>query len=186
MSVYVRVYADTVVEQIETDGDMSTMYPPTLVWVCVDNVDPMPLVRWTAARIDDEWAFSPEKTIVAAPEEPASVIAAERYRHEGSGVFVQEMKIETTRDSQALIASTGLSAILDPEYRCNFKTLNGFVEIGAEQIIAIAKAVRAHVQACFDRELTLLRALEAGTYTEEMLGEGWPDSSPPASNPALQ
>nr|WP_274706284.1 hypothetical protein [Pseudomonas sp. S11A4] len=58
------------------------------------------------------------------------------------------MQIETTRDSQALIASTGLSAVLDPEYRCNFKTVTGFVEIGAAQIIEIAKAVRAHVQAC--------------------------------------
>jgi hypothetical protein len=186
MSVYVRVYADTVVEQIETDGDMSTMYPPALVWVCVDNVSPMPLVRWTAVKVDDEWAFLPVKEIVTAPEEPANAIAAERFMREASGVFVDGMNIETARDSQALIASTGLSAILDPEYRCNFKTLDGFVEIGAEQIITITKAVRAHVQACFDRELTLLRALEAGTYKPEMLSEGWPDSSPPASNPALQ
>lgn len=116
----------------------------------------------------------------------SGLIAAERFVREASGVIVEGMKIETTRDSQALIASTGLSAILDPEYHCNFKTLDGFVEIGAEQIIAIAKAVRAHVQACFDRELTLLRALEAGTYKEEMLDEGWPDSSQPSTIATLQ
>lgn len=114
------------------------------------------------------------------------LVANERFKREATGILVAEMEIETSRDSQALIASTGLSAILDPDYRCNFKTLNGFVEIGAEQIITVAKAVRAHVQACFDRELTLLRALEAGTYKPEMLGEGWPDSSPPTSSPALQ
>lgn len=186
MSIYVRVYAGAVVEQIETEGAISAMYPPSLVWVCVDEVDPMPLVNWTAAQVDGEWAFLPVKKIVAAPEERAQAIAAERFIREASGVFIDEMNIETTRDSQALIASTGLSALLDPEYRCNFKTLGGFVEIGSEQIIAIAKAVRSHVQACFDRELHLLRALEAGTYKDEMLGEGWPDSSPPASSPALQ
>ena len=106
------------------------------------------------------------------------IVAAERFRRESVGVEVDGMQIETSRDSQALIASTGLSAILDPEYRCNFKTLNGFVEIGAEQILAIAKAVRSHVQACFDRELDLLRALEARTYKDEMLAEGWPLSPP--------
>lgn len=117
---------------------------------------------------------------------PSQIIASERYRREGLGIVVGSMAIETSRDSQALIASTGLSAILDPEYRCNFKTLNGFVEIGAEQILAIAKAVRAHVQACFDRELELLQAIEAGTYTDEMLKESWPDSLPATSVSAPQ
>lgn len=105
------------------------------------------------------------------------LIATERFKREATGIRIAGMAIETSRDSQALIASTGLSAILDPEYRCNFKTLDGFVLINATQILAIAKAVRAHVQACFDRELDLLNALESGTYTDEMLKEGWPDSS---------
>jgi hypothetical protein len=107
----------------------------------------------------------------------SSIIANERFKREATGILVAGMEIETSRDSQALIASTGLSAILDPEYRCNFKTLNGFVEIGAEQILAIAKSVRSHVQACFDRELDLLREVEAGTYSDEMLNEGWPGYS---------
>lgn len=109
----------------------------------------------------------------------AQLVALERYKREATGVQVDGLQIETTRDSQALIASTGLSAVLDPEYRCNFKTLTGFVEIGAAQIIEIAKAVRTHVQACFDRELSLLRAIEAGEYRDDMLSEGWPNSSPP-------
>lgn len=109
----------------------------------------------------------------------ALMVAVERYKREATGVNVDGLQIETTRDSQALIASTGLSAILDPEYRCNFKTVDGFVEIGSAQIITIAKAVRAHVQACFDRELTLLRAIEAGEYQDDMLSQGWPDSLPP-------
>jgi hypothetical protein len=109
----------------------------------------------------------------------ALLVALERYKREATGVTIDGLQIETTRDSQALIASTGLSAVFDPEYRCNFKTVTGFVEIGSAQIIAIAKAVRAHVQACFDRELTLLRAIEAGEFHDDMLSQGWPDSSPP-------
>lgn len=115
--------------------------------------------------------------VVGAALGAAEAIAEERYRREASGVVVDDFEIETTRDSQALIAGTGLSAVLDPDYRCNFKTLTGFVEIGAPQIIKIAKAVRAHVQACFDREKTLLDLVAAGTYRKEMLAEGWPDST---------
>ncbi|MFJ2480524.1 DUF4376 domain-containing protein [Pseudomonas sp. NPDC087598] len=116
----------------------------------------------------------------------AALFAAERFAQEASGITVDGVSVETTRDSQTLIASTGLSAILDPEYRCNFKTLGGFVQINATQILAIAKAVRAHVQACFDRELDLLNALESGTYTDEMLKEGWPGSSAATPVPSVQ
>ncbi|MEG3011778.1 MAG: DUF4376 domain-containing protein, partial [Pseudomonas sp.] len=92
--------------------------------------------------------------------------------------------IETTRDSQTLIAGMGLSAIVDPEYRCNFKTANGFIEIDAPRILEIGKAVRTHVQACFDRERELLLAIDSGNYRPEMLTEGWPDV-PPAPEPGL-
>lgn len=116
------------------------------------------------------------------------MVADERYKREATGVIVNGLPIETTRDSQALIASTGLSALFDPDYRCNFKTVGGFVEIGAVQIIAIAKAVRAHVQACFDREKALLESIAAGEFTEAMLGKGWPIPAPqtlPGPDPDL-
>ena len=120
-----------------------------------------------------------KEPLVAVAPDYAQMVAVERYKREATGVNVDGLQIETTRDSQALIASTGLSAVLDPEYRCNFKTLGGFFEIGSAQIITIAMAVRAHIQACFDRELTLLRAIEAGEYHDDMLSQGWPDSLPP-------
>lgn len=178
MSIYARVYGEQVFEFVEVSGDISTMYHPSMVWVCVDGVAPMPAVGWRAIEVDGAWHFAPPGSPAMTPEQQAEVVAAERFRREGTGVTVEGLAIETTRDSQALIASTGLSAVLDPEYRCNFKTVTGFVEIGSAQIIAIAKAVRAHVQACFDRELVLLRAIEAGEYHDDMLSVGWPDSSP--------
>lgn len=164
----------------------------TLQTCLIEGVHPIPA---SALKIDDSlfirltqetdgiWRLVDGEVVkgVHPAEAPdyAQLVAVERFRREATGVHVDGLQIETTRDSQALIASTGLSAVLDPEYRCNFKTVNGFVEIGSAQIIAIAKAVRAHVQACFDRELTLLRAIEAGEYRADMLSEGWPDSSPP-------
>lgn len=119
-----------------------------------------------------------------APDYPA-MIASERYKREGVGITIDGSVIDTTRDGQALIAGAAVSAILDPAYRCNWKTSAGFVELNAPQLVTIATAVREHVQACFDRELALLRAIEAGSYSNDMLTEGWPDSlAPPEPEPA--
>lgn len=186
MSTYVRIYADTVVEQIETDSDISTMYPPTLIWVCVDHLDPLPRQGWVAKEEGGEWLFSPELPVTDTSETIAVAVAAERFVREASGVMVDGLTIETTRESQTLIAAMGLSAIVDPKYRCNFKSVNGFVEIDAPRILEIAMAVRSHVQACFDRERDLLGALEAGAYKDEMLSVGWPVSTPSAPITALQ
>lgn len=101
-------------------------------------------------------------------------IAARRYSAETAGITVSGMFIDTGRDSQALITGAALSAFIDPSYVCNWKTPDGFVQIDAPTLISVSKAVRQHVQSCFDREGELLAALEAGAYSAEMLEEGWP------------
>ncbi|MNF91252.1 hypothetical protein D3C84_738460 [compost metagenome] len=65
--------------------------------------------------------------------------------------------------------------MLDPAYLLRWKTPEGFVDLTAQQVIAVARAVRAHVQACFDREAALLAELAAGTFNDGMLEEGWPN-----------
>ncbi|MGA5482154.1 DUF4376 domain-containing protein [Pseudomonas siliginis] len=172
MKKYALLYMGKAVQLLETDGDIRTMFHPDMTWIeCPSEVEE----GW----VYDGKQFVPEGVPIVSLDKLKDAVAAERFVREGVGIVVEGLQIETTRDSQALIASTGLSAVLDPEYRCNFKMVGGFVEIGSEQIITIAKAVRAHVQACFDRELTLLRAIKAGEYHDEMLSQGWPDSLPP-------
>ncbi|WP_225923563.1 DUF4376 domain-containing protein [Pseudomonas marvdashtae] len=109
-----------------------------------------------------------------APIDHAAQIASVRYQHETAGITVNAVSIDTTRDSQALITAAALSAVIDPTYLCVWKALNGPVTLTAAQIIEIATAIRAHVQACFDRECQLLKALAEGTYTADMLDHGWP------------
>lgn len=174
MKKYALLYMGKAVQLFETDGDIKTMFHPDMTWIeCPGEVEE----GW----LYDGKQFAPEGAPIVSLDELKDAVAAERFAREGVGIVVDGLQIETTRDSQALIASTGLSAVLDPEYRCNFKTVGGFVEIGSAQIIAIAKAVRAHVQACFDRELTLLRAIEAGEYHDDMLSQDWPEPSTPDS-----
>ena len=178
------MYYATFNENRELSGRYSTLTHAAAA-IPADAIEvPEQLYFQTIRENDGVWSLVAGKVVkrpiqAAAPDLPL-LIANERFRREASGITVDGLVIETTRDSQALIASTGLSAVLDPDYRCNFETAGGFVEIGAAQIITIAKAVRAHVQACFDRKFALLRAIEAGEYSDDMLSQGWPDSSPPA------
>ncbi|MDR6915124.1 hypothetical protein J2X66_001989 [Pseudomonas sp. 3296] len=104
----------------------------------------------------------------------AAHIANVRFEHETAGITVNGVSIDTNRESQALITAAALSAVIDPTYVCIWKALSGPVELTATQLIAVATAVRAHVQACFDRECQLLEALAEGTYTVDMLDHGWP------------
>lgn len=104
----------------------------------------------------------------------ADAIAARRYQAEAAGISVGGMPVATDRDSQGLINGAALSAFMDDTYTCNWKTADGFVKLDAKTILAVARAVRNHVQACFDREGELVSAVQAGTYKPEMLDQGWP------------
>lgn len=125
---------------------------------------------------DENWSpilIDPPPHVPTA-EDHLSGIAARRYEAETSGTTVENMPVNTERDSQALLTGAALQAMLDPNYTVRWKTEGGFVDLDAQQIIALATAVRAHVQACFDREAELVAAVEDGSYTESMLDEGWP------------
>ncbi len=113
-----------------------------------------------------------------------SSIAARRWQAETGGITVNGIAIDTGRDSQALITGAAVSAMLDPAYSVRWKTPAGFIDLQGQQIIAMAAAVRAHVQAAFDREAELLEALTDGTLTEAMLEEGWPNEPVPESTPS--
>lgn len=116
--------------------------------------------------------------------EIAEAIAARRYAAETAGIDVAGMHVDTDDRSKLLINGAALEAMIDPDYVTQWKTPAGFVEHGGAQVLAVARAVRAHVQACFDREAELLDAVEAGTFTPEMLEEGWPNEPVPESAPS--
>lgn len=166
-------------------GEITGRYDSNVHGVIPEGAIVLPDALWFATfkERDGVWrivdgAVVKQPLPVVLPDYP-TLIAAERYKREGVGITVEGSVIDTTRDGQALIAGAAVSAILDPNYTCNWKTAGGFVELNAPQLVTIATAVREHVQACFDRELALLRAIEEGSYSNDMLAEGWPDSLPP-------
>lgn len=102
-------------------------------------------------------------------------IASRRYQAQVSGTTLEGMQIDTSTDSQALITGAALAAVLDSSYVCRWKMADGTrVELDAKMIVAVASAVRDHIQACYDREDELLTAVADGTFTEAMLDQDWP------------
>ena len=130
------------------------------------------VARWTVSGWE-KLAAAPEPEPPPAPDWPA-LIAARRFQAETGGVTVQGIPVNTERDSQALLTGAAFAASLDPAYQIKWKAATGFVDLTAQQIIGVASAVRAFVQACFNREAELLGAVADGSITAEMLEEGWP------------
>ncbi len=104
-----------------------------------------------------------------AKEDKKASIAQARYEAEIAGVN----GIRTDRESQALITGAALKAMQDPDYTCRWKGIDGFVTLTAPLIIAIADAVRQHVQSCFDHEAELIPLIEAATTQAELDSINW-------------
>jgi hypothetical protein len=125
-----------------------------------------------------QWAGGVWVVLAGPPSPPTpdwpSLIASRRYTAEMAGTVIQGMVIATDDRSQGLITGAALAAMLDADYTIKWKTAEGFVELTGAQIIGVASAVHAYVQACFDREADLLTAVADGSITEAMLDEGWP------------
>ena len=130
------------------------------------------VARWTGSGWE-KLAAAPEAEPAPAPDWPA-LIAARRWQVETGGTTVEGIQVNTERDSQALLTGAAFAASLDPAYQIKWKAATGFVDLTAQQIIGVASAVRAFVQACFNREAELLGAVADGSITAEILEEGWP------------
>lgn len=90
-----------------------------------------------------------------------------------SGTSLSGMALPTDDATQSRITGAAIAAILDPAYTVQWKLPDGtFVLLTANQVLQAAQAVRAHVQACFDREAALLEALAAGQPYD--IEAGWP------------
>ena len=130
--------------------------------------------RGRSWEVFDEYPVDPVKESMRAN------VAALRYDRENGGASFNETNIQTDRQSQSTITSAALAAQMDDTITIRWKTADGiFIELNASQIIEMAQGVRAHVQACFDREAELLDAINAAETVEELeaidINAGWPE-----------
>lgn len=128
-----------------------------------------PKQEWAAlTETEVEAHLNPKIPFATAKENKYAEIAAARYNAEIAGVTINGVSIKTDRESQGLITGAALKALQDNTYTCKWKGIDGFVELTAPQIIAIADAVRAHVQSCFDHEAELVPLIESAETEAEL------------------
>ncbi len=113
-------------------------------------------------------------TIDRTPDETKALIEARRWEVQTAGIRIDGMFLDTSPTSMTLVTGAALEANIDPTYTLRWKTEGRRIELVGEEIVALARAVRAHVQACFDREEELFSLVDDGTFSEELLVDFWP------------
>ena len=151
--------------------DYQGSYPPENTLVAVTEEEKENVYRLMPAFYDtNDHTFKRLMPSIPTLDElkaqKKSAIAAARYAAETAGTTVNGVLIDTGRDSQALITGAALAAVIDNTYSLNWKTENGFIHLTAPEIIAVAQAVRAHVQSCFDREGEVVALVDAAQTAE--------------------
>jgi len=131
-----------------------------------DHVD----ATWT---VEDLSAEEIAAILAGAKAAKKQEIAAARYAAEIAGVTVGGVVVKTDRESQALITGAALKATQDGTYSCTWKTESGFVTLNAATVLAVADAVRTHVQTCFDAEAAKCMLIDAAQTVEEVEAVAW-------------
>lgn len=97
-----------------------------------------------------------------------AAIAAWRYRRETAGVLLGDVRISTDPGSQGKIAGALTSMQAGFITSTPWKGENGWIDVGLDQVTAIARAVAEHVQSCFTQERDLVEQVDACTSIEQV------------------
>ncbi|MBK3800468.1 DUF4376 domain-containing protein [Azospirillum brasilense] len=104
-----------------------------------------------------------------------AALAAKRYAVETGGIIVNGLPVATDDRAKTLLLGARLEVLGNPTLTLRWKTADGFVALSATQIVAISSAVRAHVQACFNREADLSALISAAADPASVdISTGWP------------
>lgn len=155
------------------------VYEETMGWIPVSIMLTMeqpehmlPVKNWLTENIASVAAYYVDTALVK--QELKELVASVRYEKETGGMVFNGIPIDTTENSQAKITGAALQATIDNTVILYWKTVNGPVPLDAASVIAVAQAVRVHIQDCFNREFEIIAAIDNDTYDASMLTTGWP------------
>lgn len=112
-------------------------------------------------------------------------LAAKRYQVETAGIELGGSVIRTDEASQSKINGAYALVQREPATLIDWKGANGWTQLNAVQMTAIATAAGQHVQACYSTERAhaeALAALAAAEDAEDLIAydieDGWPVTAP--------
>lgn len=125
------------------------------------------MVEVESGTVGEGWSYS--DGTFTPPEVPpidlSDYAGRIRFEKETGGIVISGMAIATDRASQNMLTGAVLRAQMDANVTVKWKTVAGFVELSAAQIIAIGTAVGNHVEACFAKEADVAAGIAIGTIT---------------------
>lgn len=155
----------------DPDADFEALiYGRQSITVTTDRLSKNPMEPTPIGPMEYEDAAD---ELACAKAKKKAELAAARYAAEIAGVKSGKLTIRTDRESQALITGSALQVIDNPEYSCQWKTESGFVTLDAKTILDVARAVRAYVQACFDKEAAKGAEVDAAKTQAELDAITW-------------
>jgi len=88
-----------------------------------------------------------------------------RWEKETGGIEIDGAIIDTSVESQNRINGAYNYALENPAKNVSFKAASGWVQLSAEEMIAIGRAVGDHVQGMFALERAIAAEIASGTIT---------------------
>lgn len=135
------------------------------------------LVIGDILRDDGTWG-PPVPSIEEVKAQKIADLAKHRYRIETGGITVNGIAVVTDRESQALLTGAWCRVQQDPSVVINWKGQNGWVQLDAETVEALAVATSTHIEACFITEKFHAEAIAALETLDEIIvydfTTGWP------------
>jgi hypothetical protein len=122
----------------------------------------------------------PTPTLAEAKAARLAALADRRWRAETAGVVVNGARLPTDLATQGKLTAAVVASVLDNSYSVRWKLADGsFTLFDHATLVAAAQGVRAHVQACFDREAQLVALIDAAKDEAALaaidIESGWPE-----------
>lgn len=142
----------------------------------VDQITSVP-DQWIGGQwiYDGYWLRNDGKTL---KQQKLTDLAAYRYEKETAGIILNGSTIKTDLESQAKINGALSLVTLNTSTIINWKSANGWIQLDAVTVTAIAFSVGTYVQSCFTAERLHSEAINNLTSVEEIVSydftTGWP------------
>lgn len=98
-----------------------------------------------------------------------------RQNREWQGYTYQGQLMSIDSDSRLRLIELGMVAAADPDFAGFYPSpTDPWFELGQASAIALSQSAALFLWACLQREHDIVEAIEAWTFTDDMLNEGWP------------
>jgi hypothetical protein len=113
-------------------------------------------------------------------EHTKNKVATKRWQQEIGGITINNVGYATDRESQTKYTAVHVAiSQADPNtWSINWKTNEGFVNLNAQEMMAVIYLVLGHVESCFNKESEFVTTIDSCTTVNEVMTidieNGWP------------